>query len=151
MAMARQCRVLPALAAVLLLGFAADLPAAATPDSDSRLPARLMAALTPPAAKASEAARMALARHLTAIGARVYTAYWCPHCQTQKAMFGAEAVARLNVIECAAERPKSRQELCKAKRIKALPTWEINGRMETGVLTLEQLANWSGYRGSRLF
>lgn len=94
---------------------------------------------------------MALARHLTAIGARVYTAYWCPHCQTQKAMFGAEAVAKLNVIECAAERPNSRQELCKAKRIKALPTWEINGRMETGVQTLEQLANWSGYRGSRLF
>lgn len=147
--MARQCRVFPALAAVLLQGFAADLPAAAA--SANRPPARQLASSTPPSPKASQAARMALARHLTAIGARVYTAYWCPHCQTQKAMFGAEAVAKLNVIECAAERPNSRQELCKAKRIKALPTWEINGRMETGVQTLEQLANWSGYRGSRLF
>jgi hypothetical protein len=142
---------LPALAGGLMVGSAAHLPAAAATASDSRPPARQTLPFPSTSSKTSQAARMALARHLTAIGARVYTAYWCPYCQRQKDMFGTEAVATLNVIECGADRPKSRQELCKAKRIKSLPTWEINGRMETGVQTLEQLANWSGYRGSRLF
>ena len=144
---------LSALAGGLMLCSGAPLPAAAAAASDSRspAPARQTVPFPPTSPKASQAARIALARHLTAIGARVYTAYWCPHCQSQKNIFGTEAVAALNVIECAADRPNSRQDLCMAKRIKALPTWEINGRMETGVQTLEQLANWSGYRGSRLF
>lgn len=134
-----------------MLGSATHLLAAVATPSVSRPPARQTPLPSPTSSKASQAARLALARHLTAIGARMYTAYWCPYCQAQKTMFGPAAVASLNVIECAADGPNSRRELCKAKRIKSLPTWEINGRMETGVQTLEQLAAWSGYRGPRPF
>jgi glutaredoxin len=130
--MATLLRSLPALASgLLLLGLVLPNPA--------------------PSAQPPQAARLALARHLTARGARVYTAYWCPHCQMQKAMFGAEAAALLNVIECAADAPDNRRELCKAKGIQGFPTWEIQGRLQPGVQSLEQLADWSGYRGSRLF
>lgn len=143
--------VLPVLAGALMLGSATHPSAAAATPSVSRPPARQTPPLSPTSPNASQAARLALARHLTAIGARVYTTYWCPHCQAQKDLFGSKAVASLNVIECAADGRKSRWELCKAKKIKSLPTWEINGRMETGVQTLEQLAAWSGYRGPRPF
>ncbi|MFM8277615.1 MAG: hypothetical protein ACKN89_11645 [Cyanobium sp.] len=135
--MATLLRSLPALASVVLLGVALANPAtSAQPGQPGQPP---------------KAARLALARHLTARGARVYTAYWCPHCQMQKAMFGADAAALLNVIECAADAPDNRRELCKAKGIQGFPTWEIQGRLQPGVQSLEQLANWSGYRGSRSF
>ncbi|MFN7899589.1 MAG: hypothetical protein ACK5N0_07990 [Synechococcaceae cyanobacterium] len=146
--MAMLFRFLPVLASsVLLLGL--GLPAAAA--TPSSRPARTTPPLPPTTLKTNDAARMALARHLTAIGARVYTVYWCPHCQMQKDMFGAAAAARLNVIECAADAPNNRKEICKAKKIRGVPTWEINGRMETGVQTLEQLAKLSGYPGSQVF
>ena len=148
--------LLPALAGGLMLSSATALPATALPVtaailSGSRPQTRQIPSTSPPSPKTSQAARLALARHLSAIGARVYTAYWCPHCQAQKDMFGSAALASLNVIECADDGPNSRWELCKAKRITRLPTWEIHGRMEAGVQSLEQLAAWSGYRGPRTF
>ena len=105
----------------------------------------------PPVETPSTPATLALAHHLKSVGAVVYTAYWRPHCHSQKELFGKEAAARLTVIECAPEGRDSRRELCDAKQIEGYPSWEINGQIRPGVQSLENLADWSGYRGSRAF
>jgi glutaredoxin len=81
----------------------------------------------------------------------MYSAYWCPHCHEQKELFGKEATARLKIIECAADGRDSRKELCEARGIQGFPTWEIAGRLDSGVKPLEKLAELSGYQGSKDF
>jgi uncharacterized membrane protein len=106
----------------------------------------------PPAVvTASTPDRVALAEHLTSTGAVMYSAYWCPHCHEQKELFGKEATARLKIIECAADGRDSRKELCEARGIQGFPTWEIAGRLDSGVKPLEKLAELSGYQGSKDF
>ena len=41
-----------------------------------------------------------LAKRLKAAGAKMYGAFWCSHCQEQKAEFGVEAQADLPYVEC---------------------------------------------------
>ncbi len=92
-----------------------------------------------------------LARHLNSIGAKMYNAYWCPHCHDQKEMFGNEAVKELNLIECAKDGKNSQKELCDQKGITGFPSWEINGIIESGVKSLNELSEISEYKGSRNF
>jgi uncharacterized membrane protein/glutaredoxin len=101
--------------------------------------------------RTSSPASLALAEHLTANGARIFTAWWCPHCHEQKELFGRQATAQLKVIECAPDGVDAQVELCKSRRIEGFPTWEINGKLTSGVKTLNQLADLSGYKGSRSF
>jgi len=89
---------------------------------------------------------IALAKHLRKIGAKLYTAYWCPHCHRQKQRFGLEAVRRLEVIECDRGGVKPQPEMCRSKGIRFYPSWEINGKIYSGSQTLENLANFSQYR-----
>ncbi|WP_055075903.1 vitamin K epoxide reductase family protein [Pseudanabaena sp. 'Roaring Creek'] len=92
-----------------------------------------------------------LAQHLTATNAKMYGAYWCPHCKDQKEKFG-DAKKLIPYVECAPNPPngaKSEAELCKQKGIEGYPTWEIQGKMLSGERTLEELANASGYTGDR--
>ncbi|MBO1346888.1 MAG: vitamin K epoxide reductase family protein [Hormoscilla sp. GUM202] len=96
-------------------------------------------------------AEIALARHLKNIGAKKYSAYWCPHCHEQKQMFGSEAASLLNYIECAPDGLSSQTELCKTVGITGFPTWEINGQLYSGVQSLSKLADLSGYTGPRNF
>jgi uncharacterized membrane protein len=103
--------------------------------------------VAPPVQAVSSPAKIALADHLTAAGARLYTAYWCPHCHEQKELFGREASARLTVIECAPDGRNSQKALCDQKKIDGYPTWEINGKLDSGVKQLPRLADLSGYRG----
>ena len=95
-------------------------------------------------------ATIALAEQLTAQGARMYTAYWCPHCHEQKELFGKEAAEKLTVIECAPDGRNSQKELCDAKKIEGYPTWEINGQLDSGVKPLLKLAELIGYKGPAL-
>ncbi|MDQ7820824.1 MAG: vitamin K epoxide reductase family protein [Armatimonadota bacterium] len=104
------------------------------------------AASAPVSADQSYAA--GLARHLAATGAKFYGAYWCPHCEDQKRMFG-EAAALLPYIECDPRSPQGRPDLCAAAGIRAYPTWDIGGRRYEGVLSLEDLAALSGYPQER--
>ncbi len=90
---------------------------------------------------------LALAEHLRASGARMYSAYWCPHCHEQKELFGKEAAAKLTVIECAPDGRNSQTALCESKKIQGYPTWEINGTVESGVKSLPELALRSGFKG----
>ncbi|HXF82028.1 MAG TPA: vitamin K epoxide reductase family protein [bacterium] len=100
------------------------------------------AASRPPSAEQAYAA--GLAAYLKASGAKFYGAYWCPHCEDQKAMFGP-AAAQLPYIECDGRSPIGQPALCAAAGIRAFPTWEIGGRRYEGVLSLAQLAQLVGY------
>ena len=106
--------------------------------------------VSPPVRGESGPAQIALAEHLTASGAKVYTAYWCPHCHEQKELFGRQAAEKLTVIECAPDGRNSQRELCEAKKIEGYPTWEINGQLDSGAKPLAKLAEASGYNGPPL-
>lgn len=85
-----------------------------------------------------------LAEHLQATGARMYGAYWCPHCEHQKELFG-EAVELVPYVECDPEGENSQAQLCQEKEIAGYPTWEINGEFYVGGRSLEELAQLSGF------
>ena len=94
---------------------------------------------------------VSLAEHLTKIGAVIYSAYWCPYCDEQKELFGQKGAAQLQVVECAEDGQNSQHELCERKGIDSFPTWEINGKLEPGLNSLNKLADLSLYEGSRQF
>ncbi len=99
----------------------------------------------------STPAKVALAEHLTEVGAKMYGAYWCSHCQDQKKLFGQEAVSKLNYIECDSKGKNAQPNLCVTAGIKAYPTWEISGKLQEGVVSLENLAKLSSYNGATNF
>ncbi len=96
-------------------------------------------------------AEIALARHLTKIGAKEYIAWWCPHCHEQKLIFGKEAYKNITSIECASNNPSVQAPECVAAKIQSYPTWIINGKNYNGVQNLQELAKISGYTGSTTF
>jgi uncharacterized membrane protein len=96
-------------------------------------------------------AEIALAKHLTSIGAKKYGAFWCPHCYEQKQLFGAEAFALVNYVECDPSGENPQRELCVKVGIQGFPTWEIKGKLYPGTQSLEQLAQLSGYTGPTNF
>jgi len=105
----------------------------------------------PAVISASSPAKIALAEHLSSVGARVFTAYWCPHCHDQKEAFGKEAAAKLLVIECAEDGANSQAQLCKQQGVQGYPSWQIKGVVDSGVKPLNTLADLSGYTGPRDF
>jgi uncharacterized membrane protein len=109
--------------------------------------------VAPAVTTTSGPAQLALARHLREIGAKEYGAYWCPHCQDQKMLFGKEAAALIDYIECDPRGQNSRAEICQAAaaNVKGFPTWEIKGQFYSGTQSLEKLADLSGYTGPRNF
>jgi glutaredoxin len=77
----------------------------------------------------------------------MYSAYWCPHCHEQKELFGKQATAKLTIIECAPDGRNSQTALCESKKIQGYPSWEINGKLDSGVKSLQELALRSGFKG----
>lgn len=77
-------------------------------------------------------------------GAVFYGAFWCPHCQNQKAMFGKSAKL-LPYVECSTPDGRGQVPLCQEKEIKGYPTWEFaDGSRETGEVSLAKLAEKTG-------
>ena len=73
-------------------------------------------------------------------GATFYGAFWCPHCQNQKAMFGSSAKL-LPYVECSTPDGNSQLPVCKEKKIEGYPTWEFpGGTRESGEVSLERLS-----------
>jgi glutaredoxin len=107
--------------------------------------------VAPPVTTPSNPSQIALAQHLKQIGAKMYTAYWCPHCYEQKQLFGQEAVKSLNLVECDPQGRNAQPKLCQEKGIQGFPTWEINGKLDSGAKPLEKLAQLSGYSGPTNF
>lgn len=78
------------------------------------------------------------AKCLTQKGVEMYGAYWCPHCQNQKKLFG-ESFKYITYIECTQD-PKK----CEAKKINGYPTWIFkNGERISGEAAFQQLAQKS--------
>tara|TARA_B100001989_G_scaffold244960_1_gene214254 strand:+ start:248 stop:640 length:393 start_codon:yes stop_codon:yes gene_type:complete len=75
-----------------------------------------------------------------------YSAYWCPNCLNQSEIFGKQAYKELNVVECAKDGKNSQTQLCIDKKIQGFPTWEINGKLFLGVLSLKELSKLTGYK-----
>ncbi|GJT63002.1 thiol-disulfide oxidoreductase LTO1 [Tanacetum coccineum] len=89
-----------------------------------------------------------LAEHLRSVGAKMYGAFWCSHCQEQKQMFGREAAKLLNYAECYPDGFKLGTELsqeCKDVKIEGFPMWVINGQVLKGIQEFPELAKASGF------
>jgi|SRR3989344_1088281 len=73
-------------------------------------------------------------------GATFYGAFWCPHCQAQKRLFGTSAKL-LPYVECSTSDGQGQLQVCKDKEIQQYPTWEfVDGSRLTGEVPLAQLA-----------
>jgi len=81
---------------------------------------------------------------LTERGAKMYGAYWCPHCLDQKEMFG-KSWNNINYIECSLPGKSGQTEVCNLAGITSYPTWEFaDGSRLEGVQPFEVLAQKSG-------
>ncbi len=86
----------------------------------------------------------AFAKCLKDKGAVFYGAFWCPHCQNQKAMFG-NSEKFLPYVECSTSDGKGQVPLCSQKNITVYPTWEFADRSrESGEVPLNKLADKTG-------
>jgi thiol-disulfide isomerase/thioredoxin len=73
-------------------------------------------------------------------GATFYGAFWCPHCQATKKMFGSSQKL-LPYVECSTPDAKGQTPICTEKGVASYPTWEFaDGTRLTGELTFETLA-----------
>lgn len=105
-----------------------------------------------------------LAKHLKQTDAKMFGAFWCPHCADQKKLFGIQAIAEMPYVECAPEGPQPQLELCQAELTKAseklrpiigrdagFPTWKIGDQYYSGQQSLQDLAKYSNYQGPQEF
>jgi len=71
-----------------------------------------------------------------------YGAFWCSHCQAQKARFG-RSTKFLKYIECSTPDGQGQLQVCKDASITTYPTWQFNGTSTdrvTGEMELVDLA-----------
>jgi hypothetical protein len=107
-------------------------------------PAAAWAGEQPAKPEASSPEQVRLAEYLKRVGMLFYGAWWCSHCQHQKALFGSPAQERLPYVEC--DKDDSGRARCNAAQVRAYPSWDFKGERREGVLSLEELKLWSGYR-----
>ncbi len=80
------------------------------------------------------------AQCLTKQGATFYGAFWCPHCQAEKALIG-KSMKYINYVECSTPDGNSQTQICIDKKIASYPTWEFaDGSRTTGEQSLQDLA-----------
>ncbi len=73
-------------------------------------------------------------------GAKMYGAFWCPHCQDQKEEFG-DSKDLLPYVECDPNGSGYDAAACKANDITQYPTWIFaDGTKKVGVETFEELS-----------
>lgn len=88
----------------------------------------------------SDAQLTGLAQALAAKGVTMYGAAWCPHCQVEKARFGA-AWKHVPYVEC----PEN-EKVCLDKGVRGYPTWiTASGERYEGEQGIEKLAQIAGY------
>ncbi len=75
---------------------------------------------------------------LTEKGAVLYGSNHCPHCNSQKIMFGKQ-IEKITFVNC-----DESQHLCEAAKITAYPTWVINGEKHLGAKSLGTLGSLTG-------
>lgn len=81
------------------------------------------------------------ARCLKDKGAVFYGAFWCPHCQRTKQMFGSSAHL-LPYVECSTPDGQKQTQECTDKGVTGYPTWIFaDGSKLEGERTLQELAD----------
>jgi len=84
------------------------------------------------------------AQCLSEKGAKMYGAFWCPHCNDQKAMFGA-SWKYATYVECSTSDGQEQLPVCTEAGIKSYPTWVFADQTKkTGLLTFEELSVKTG-------
>jgi hypothetical protein len=84
------------------------------------------------------------AQCLNAKGAKMYGAWWCPHCAEQKEMFGL-AFHYVNYVECSEPGLRTENDICKQAGIKNFPTWQYpDGSRTEGNQPLSVLSEKTG-------
>src|SRR3989344_8243362 len=77
-------------------------------------------------------------------GAVFYGAFWCPHCQEQKAMFG-NSERLLPYVECSTPSGQGTTVVCQKENITSYPTWVFkDGTRLSGVQTITVLSEKTG-------
>ncbi len=77
-------------------------------------------------------------------GAKFYGAFWCPHCQEQKALFG-RSVKKLPYQECSTPDGQGRLPVCEQAGITGFPTWILSGGERlSGIQQLATLSEKTG-------
>lgn len=73
-------------------------------------------------------------------GATFFGAFWCPHCQAQKALFGKSA-QNLPYVECSTPDGQGQTQACIDAGVQSYPTWEFaDGSRKTGEVALSELS-----------
>lgn len=73
-------------------------------------------------------------------GALFYGAFWCPHCQAQKAAFG-KSEKLLPYVECSQPNGQGQLQVCTDAQIESYPTWVFSdGTRLDGEQSFEALA-----------
>jgi hypothetical protein len=89
------------------------------------------------------------ARCITRTGARFYGTSWCPHCASQRRMFGT-AFRDIAYVECSVNGSDQTTAECEQAGVTSYPTWEFrDGSRAMGELSLEQLASRTGCKYDR--
>jgi hypothetical protein len=84
------------------------------------------------------------AKCVTANSAKMYGAWWCPHCADQKDLFGS-AFKYVNYVECSPPGERTINDVCKQAGIKTFPTWQFaGGPRKEGTEPLGMLARETG-------
>jgi hypothetical protein len=83
----------------------------------------------------------AFAQCLTAKGAKMYGAFWCPHCAEQKEMFSS-SFKYAPYIECGIKGSQAIAQVCTDAGVKRFPTWVYpDGTRTEGKRSLEYLSD----------
>jgi hypothetical protein len=86
----------------------------------------------------------AFAKCLTAKQAKMYGAFWCPHCDKQKEMFGS-SFEYAPYVECGIKGSQGIQAVCTQAGIKRFPTWVFaDGTRVEGEHELDFLGEQTG-------
>lgn len=86
----------------------------------------------------------AFARCLTQKQARMYGAFWCPHCADQEAMFGT-SFKYVAYTECGIRGSRAEAPECVQAGIKHFPTWQFaDGERREGDQSLQVLSQKTG-------
>jgi hypothetical protein len=84
------------------------------------------------------------AKCLSDKGAVFYGAFWCPHCNAQKSLFG-KSKEFLPYKECSNPDAKSQTQICIDQKIESYPTWKFaDGSVLTGEQTFKTLSEKTG-------
>jgi len=86
----------------------------------------------------------AFAKCLTVKQAKMYGAFWCPHCEEQREKFGS-SVDYIPYIECGIKGSKGIAAVCTDAGIKRFPTWIfVDGTRVEGAHELDFLSRETG-------